>query len=158
MSICQNDWRYLKSIVHKIGAEKIMEFGAGLSTCLMDSIKFVESITSYETNTEWGQKLAAICSDKVHVKTWDGVDIYDKLPQYDLVVVDGPMGKGIGGPGRQHSIRISANCADHVLVHDAARDEERHWAKTYLKPYFKLSGRSGHHESRFEYWVRRKDE
>jgi len=149
--ITQGDWRFIRGIIEKHQVATVLEFGAGLSSKLMAQIA---RVVSYETDEQYAQKIAG-ANGNPEIRIWDGKNL-DLDERFDLVFVDGPAGSGVGGSGREHSMRIAAKCADRIIVHDAARKHEAHWQRVYLKPEFKLIAKSGHHETRCNYWERRK--
>lgn len=154
-SIVQGDWRFIKDIIRKEKIKTVLEFGAGLSSMLI--AQEVEKIVSYETDDEHANLIISKSNGKMDVRLWDGKSKQAEMEHLkaDLIFVDGPSGVGVGGIGREHSIRIASECADRVVVHDAMRKEEWHWQKEFFKPDFKLVSKSGHHETRCNYWVRR---
>lgn len=149
--ITQGDWRFLKNIIYGEDIDTVMEFGAGLSSMLMARIA---DVTSYETDEKHAELIRGMSKNgNPDIRIWDGEKIPDK--KYDMIFVDGPAGIGVGGPGRETSIRIASKLSDRVVIHDAARKEEAHWQRMFLKPDFKLIAKSGHHETRCQYWKRR---
>ena len=153
--IVQGDWRFIKNIIETEGVKAVMEFGAGLSSLLM--AEMVDQVISYETDLDHANKIIAKANGNLYVNLWDGINGHPEMKHLkaDLVFVDGPPGIGVGGIGREHSIKIASQVADRVIIHDAARKEEAHWQRKFLKPNFKLISKSGHHETRCNYWVRR---
>jgi hypothetical protein len=167
-SIQQIDWEFIQIVVGQICPKdrplRILEFGCGLSTLL-----FAErhNVIAFETDPDVKAAVETKrteCKEKfpgtMDIRLWDGFDSDDPalLARYDLVFVDGPTGEVSGGPGRKLAMEIAAMAADHVIVHDAGRDEETMWQNKYLKPHFKLIGRSGNHQIRCHYWRRKAEE
>ena len=74
---------------------------------------------------------------------------------YDLVFVDGPVGEAAGGIGRGASIKMASCYSDKIILHDAGRLAEMHYQAKNLRGKFKLMERSGDHQSRCHYWIRR---
>jgi hypothetical protein len=143
------DWEFIKRIILDNKSEKILEFGSGLSSLLMSEYAKVES---WEKNPEW----AGIVREKnpngnLSIKDWVDDDI--DTDGFDLVFLDGPVGKVNGGPGRETSFKLAQKCKS-IIVHDAGRDEERELQAKYLAPTHKLIKKNGWHQSRAAYWER----
>lgn len=156
-SIGGGDWIFLKGVVQEHNVKNILEFGCGLSSLLLSELAEVES---FEILDEYAQKIIARATEKnrLTVRAWDGTECTPFKDRYDLAFVDGPKGKSAGGIGRQHSIRIAAQCADMVVIHDAGRPDEMQWQQEYLRDGFALTRWSACHQGRCNLWVRRKEE
>lgn len=167
-SIQQIDWEFIERTIGRItpGGEglRILEFGTGLSTLLFAEKHNVVSFEVRAEQKELTEKKRAECgetfSGSMDIRLWDGLDSnYPALREhYDLVFIDGPASETNGGSGRKTATEIAAQAADHIIVHDAGRDEETAWQNKYLKPGFKLISRSGNHQIRCQYWRRRDKE
>lgn len=149
-AITKIDWEIIKKIVEESEAKTILEFGSGLSSLLMSEIT---DVTSYET-LEKHYKLIDFKAkkrenNKLNIVLWDGK--YFKGQKYDLAFVDGPVGIDAGGPGREISMKVAAECCDKIIVHDAQRTDEIRLQEKYLKPNFDLIKSYG----KCNYWVRR---
>jgi len=149
--IIQGDWRFLKRIIKDENIKTVCEFGSGLSSLLLSTIVDVES---WEIDEGWIEKMKRYSDFNTNIKKWDGKD-FPLGNHYDLVFVDGPAGEGVGGPGRSRSMEIASIVSDRVVVHDAGRPMESRWQNKWLKPKFKLISKSGHHQTRCQYWKRR---
>ena len=149
------DWEFMKRIILDEKPNKILEFGSGLSSLLMSEYAEVES---WEKNPDWADMVRDKwrCSNpqsKLSVNNWD--DGAKFTPgAFDLVFIDGPVGKVNGGPGREVSFKIACKCK-RVIVHDAGRIEEQQLQEKYLKPDFKLVKKNGWHQSHSAYWIRK---
>ena len=143
-------------IMEENEVKSVLEFGSGLSSLLMSE---TATVLSFEMNQEHADNvLERVNGNQLSIRIWDGVKPKSVLGRFDLAFVDGPVGVVNGGPGREHSIRLAAEHADRVIVHDAGRREETHWQNQILRPHFKLVGSSGQHHSRCHYWERRRED
>lgn len=148
-AISEVDWDFIKKIIDENKAKTILEFGSGLSSLLMSDLATVDS---FETDTEHARIIKQKGRKKnLNIHMWDGQIC--KLPQekYDLVFVDGPVGKDKGGTGREFSIEIASLCSDKIIIHDAFRQDEQLWQDTHIKPYFNLVEQS----KNCNYWKRK---
>lgn len=128
-AIDPKDWPFIEEVLKKHQIKTVLEFGAGLSTSLF--VKAGVTLTSFETEQEWINKVNDACG--VDVKHWNGRDMNFALDvEYDLAFVDGPA----NGQNREHAMRIAANYAKIVIVHDATREWETKWEEKYLKAGF----------------------
>ena len=167
MSITMKDWRFIQDLLHIIKPRRILEFGTGLSSLLMAE-RF--NVHSFETNPEHAESILEKhrkwCRSQtdggkprpqtLHVFPWDGKNFdVEADGQYDLAFVDGPEGEGLGGIGRQWSMKVASECCRHVIVHDAGREFEEHWQRLYLRGKYRLYSRSAEHTTRCHYWVKR---
>lgn len=154
-AITQKDWAFIKPILLRDNIKTVLEFGAGLSTLLMSEVC---KVVSYEQNVEWAKEIRKKAKKKrnnLEIRLWDGREMKDELPKFDLCFVDAPPSKAGGGIGRQHSMEVASKVADRIIVHDAGRGEEMMWQFIYLRNDFKMIEKNGHHQSRCQYWVRR---
>lgn len=157
-AISQKDWHFIREIVQEVKPKKILEFGAGLSSCLMS--EFAE-VLSFEEDEKYAKDLKKKLTDKnkLKIRIWDGINLNGKLGKerrFDLAFVDGPRGQNGGGIGRQHSMRIASEHADKIIVHDARREDEWSAQEKYLKGKFKLKKINGYHQVCCHYWERMK--
>jgi len=106
----------------------------------------VEHIVSYEVDEDKLNQIKQLANSNVEFRTWDGKEVKETLPQFDLVFVDGPP----GGKNREFSTKIASQFGDVVLVHDAGREFERKWQDKYLKPKYDMVSKGG---NRFYMWV-----
>ena len=152
-AITPADWAFIRRVIKDINPVRILEFGSGLSSLLMSEMALV---LSCETDPEHAHSIQKKAGPRLKIRTWDGSDFL--LPgngRFDLAFVDGPPGERNGGPGRAEAMRAASALCDHIIVHDARREEEARLQEQYLKGEFRLVRRSGYHEACCHYWVRR---
>lgn len=144
------DWPFMEEVIKKNQVKTVLEFGAGLSTVLIAKLlsetnpdTIFSGIQSYETEPEWITKVTAalpkghISDWMAVVKKWDGRSVPDRTAgwdngHYDMAFVDGPA----NGQNREEAVRLAANYAKIVILHDATREYEAQWEEKYLKPGF----------------------
>lgn len=151
-AISQKDWGFIKGIIADLKPKRILEFGSGLSSLLISELA---EVVSYETDKKYAAQIRKKKTEKnnLQIRIWDGANIKQKLEGFDLVFVDGPTGKAAGGIGRQFSIKVASEASDHIILHDAGRDDEELWQQQILKKKrFHLEKRSGYHQIRCHYW------
>jgi ADP-heptose:LPS heptosyltransferase/glycosyltransferase involved in cell wall biosynthesis len=138
-SIWQEDWQLLKKLIDEYKVEKILEFGAGLSTVILNELKV--KVVTYENEQKWADAVKKI-SPKADIHIWDGkyVGLEDT---YDMAFVDGPRAYGSAVFGRQYSIEAASKVADIVVVHDATRPGELLWQETHLRANYELVFKGG---------------
>ena len=138
-SITDRDWKFIQEIIEKYKINTVLEFGAGLSTLLLNSILGRKVIT-YETNINWIKQIKELNED-CDIRRWDGIVFKDNFKkQFDLAFVDGPA----GGENREESIKTASKFAKIVIIHDAGRVPERKWQDKYLKDKFHFESKGGH--------------
>lgn len=138
-SVTDKDWDFIQETIEKYRVEKVLEFGAGLSTLLLNLIMNRKPIT-YETNINWIKKIKDI-NENCDIRKWDGITFRDCFEKsFDLAFVDGPA----GGENREESIKIASKLAKIVIIHDAGRAPERKWQDKYLKNKFHFESKGGH--------------
>ena len=143
--ITDKDWDFIRETILKYEVKTVLEFGAGLSTLLMNDLA---KVTSYETMQPWIDKIKALRPD-ADIKQWDGKVIeVDPLVHFDMAFVDGPA----GGVNREQSTKIASVSADVIIVHDAGRQYEKVWQGMYLQEGFAGPIKGGH---RCHLWVRK---
>jgi ADP-heptose:LPS heptosyltransferase len=143
--ITDRDWEFIKSIVEKNKIKSVLEFGAGLSTLLLNDFGLV--VETYETNEGWIKKIKEL-KPATNIILWDGIS--ENIPEekeYDLAFVDGPA----GGKNREISTKLAAKYAKYVVIHDAHREFEMQWQDKYIKDNFKGPTKGGH---RCHLWVK----
>ena len=125
------DWPFLEEVIKKHQVKTVLEFGAGLSTQLFAEKAGVLT-DSFETEQAWIDKVTKEAPNaKIH--KWNGRDMLGMWPNnYDLAFVDGPA----NGQNREQAVRLAANHANIVIMHDATRTYEAQWEEKYLKPGF----------------------
>lgn len=135
-SVTIRDWEFLKDTIEKNNIKTVLEFGAGLSTLMLNDLGL--KVTTYEDSQGWIDKIKAI-NPNYDVRLWDGktLELTDK---FDFAFVDGPS----GGVNREIATKIASEVANIIVVHDAARKEEMMWQEKYLKGKFRGPGGGGH--------------
>jgi len=134
----------------------VLEFGAGYSTLLLAALSRERAcrgfgIVSIEHDRSWCDthraklKSLGFGVELVHAP----LEAVDGAPRYrsaavelalagrapDVVLVDGPVGSGHGGPGREGSLAQAVELAPRgalILVHDALRGEELRLLRSLL--------------------------
>lgn len=133
-SIYEEDWKFLKEIMDKYSVKSVLEFGAGLSTIILNELGI--KVVTYENDQDWIDATKKL-NNRADIRKWDGQTI-DCTDRFDLIFVDGPRAWGHMVFGRQHSIKIASELSDLVFLHDAIRPGEILWQNTYLKDNFDL--------------------
>lgn len=155
-AIGKNDWDFIKNIIEKEKVKTVLEFGSGLSTLFISEFA---SVDSFDTDLEWAKKIQAKIPEgrNVHFHFWDGKQIeLDKLSKtHDLVFVDGPPVRILGGVGMEASIKIAAEHSDRIIIRNAGMIYEETFQEKYLRKGFDLISRSGWHQARCHYWKRK---
>jgi ADP-heptose:LPS heptosyltransferase len=154
-SLTDKDWAFMKRTILASKATEILEFGAGLSSLLMETIPDVNKIYTFETHDGWIKKIGALSSGKIEISKWDGKDVVfppcaacTEPKHFTFAFVDGPS----GGASREWSTMYAAEHADWVIIHDAGRGSEREWQLRHLVGKFQLTSKGGH---RCHLWKRK---
>lgn len=152
-SIWEDDWKFIQQIINDYSVKSILEFGAGLSTVILNELKL--KVVTYENSQEWLDATKKL-NHKADIRLWDGVNLEANVfeEKFDLAFVDGPRAYGSKIFGRQKSIELASKLADIVVVHDASRPGEMLWQDTYLKENYDFLGKGG----KWEYthlWVKK---
>ena len=134
-SLTEKDWIFMQDVIKKHNVKTILEFGAGLSTLLLNEIA---EVITFETNEGWIKKIKAL-NPKCDIRLWDGKDA-GLINHYDMAFVDGPS----GGLSREFSTKIASELARIVIVHDAGREYERQWQIKYIEKNFEGPNKGGH--------------
>jgi len=145
-AITRPDWEFIEATIDEFKIKTVLEFGAGLSTLLMNEKglktftyeiddKVIEAVKLYLKNPELAE-----------FSTWDRKEIGEH-EKFDMAFVDAPA----GGENREWSTMHCARLADIVLAHDAGRPAEMKWAAKYLEPTFRGPFKGG---SRTHRWQR----
>jgi hypothetical protein len=154
-SITMPDWWFIESVIDKYNIKSVLEFGAGLSTLLLND-KGVE-VTSLETMRWWINKLKEI-SPGINVILWKQKDSPDIKEKYDMCFVDGPMAFGSLGLSefysRETSTRIASERCNYLIIHDAGRKAEKMWQDKYVKDKFD-GPLEGGHKSKCNLWIKK---
>ena len=168
-NISQKDWSFIKIFTDKIKPKRILEFGTGLSSFLLSEIC---EVVSYEIHQEYARlmnvkRLELGEKNNLHIELWNGHTISKDLQThlnvaeaakektFDLVFINGPDEKRIGGVGRDEVIRIASKISNNIIIRDAGMPEEIASQRKYLRGTFKLVRKSGNHLARCHYWERR---
>lgn len=127
MSIVPKDWDLLKSTIEKYGVKSLVEFGAGVSTQLFDSVGV--KVKSFETMPEIISETKRRTSEVVF-ELWDG----KTAPKIsgDMAFIDGPH----GGKNREPAYQAVAESPIPIVAcHDVSRAEDRVWVDKYFKDW-----------------------
>lgn len=144
-SLTERDWEFMQGIIEENNVKTVLEFGAGLSTLLLNDLGL--DVITLEDKPGWIDKIKSI-NPNCNIVQWDGVNVPEDIEinfKFDLAFVDGPA----GGQSREVSTKFASNHSNLVIVHDAGREWERKWQEMYLEPYFYLAARGGH---RCHFW------
>jgi hypothetical protein len=107
-SINEYKWKVLSDTISKYKVKTVLEFGAGLSTILFDSLELL--VDSYETSAEYLDEIRSLCSRRIRIQPWDNVNL-KILSHYDLALVDGIM-------PRANQANLAFNHAKLVAIDD----------------------------------------
>jgi hypothetical protein len=128
-SLTEKDWAYMQEVIAKHKVKTVLEFGAGLSTLLLNEMGLL--VITHETSQPWIDKIKAL-NPACDIRLWDGKSDAPYYLGTDLAFVDGPA----GGRNREISTKLAAAAAKIVIIHDANREFERQWQDKYLKGKF----------------------
>lgn len=147
-SLTERDWVFITETIKKHKVKTVLEFGAGLSTLLLQD--YGMKVVTYETKQGWIDKIKGL-NPNCEIRLWDGVNFSienkDKQkPLYHMAFVDGPA----GDMARAVSTEVASMFANIVIIHDAGREWARKYQEQYLKPYFDGPFKGGH---RCHLWV-----
>ena len=134
-SITKRDFVFLKNVIEAYNVKRVLEFGAGVSTILLNDLGV--AVTTYETDFSYIDRIKKI-NPNLDIRHWDGQTIPDDR-RFDLVFVDGPS----GGNTREPSTRIAVEKASIVVVHDGTRSWETQWQEKYLVGKYQGPGKGG---------------
>lgn len=148
--IREKDWYFIKNIIDDLKPKNLLEFGSGLSTLLFSDNDI--KVESFDEDLEHAKSRvnSRRRKDNVLLREWDGKKCNPKKDIYGLCFVDGPTGKANNGIGRKNSIKYASQYSNHVIIHDAEREDELTWQAKYLSPEFNLI-RSN---DKCAYWMR----
>jgi len=141
-ALTERDWEFMKAVIEQYNVKTILEFGAGLSTLLMNDLGL--DIITFETSQGWIDKIKAL-NPNCEIRQWDGINWDYENVKCDLVFVDGPA----GGINREVSTKVASEMSELVIIHDAGREWERKWQAEYLEDEFYLASKGGH---RCHFW------
>jgi len=136
-ALTERDWEFISGIIDKYKVTSVLEFGAGLSTLLLnDKLKYV---VTYEDKQGWIDKLKKL--KPCNIKLWNGKSTEGFTDEnFDMAFVDGPSGDS----SRELSTRLGSERAKIVVVHDAGREFARKFQEQYLAPTFNGPFKGGH--------------
>ena len=146
-ALTEKDWDFISKTISKYSVKSVLEFGAGLSTLLLQDLGV--KLISYESNQGWIDKIKKL-NPKCNILPWDGLKLENVSPKVllsDMVFVDGPA----GDKPREYSTQMAAEYASYVIVHDAGREWALKYQAQYLAPGFQGPFRGGH---RCYLWIR----
>lgn len=143
-SLLEEDWLFIKDLINKHDVKKVLEFGAGLSTILLnDEVRNPGRqgwVTTYETMNHWIERMhQPHLAPFADIRPWSGKDA--AIDDYfDLAFVDGPAGPY----NRCDAMRLAAEHADIIVVHDGNTPiEKEHMAKNFPADKFEILGKRG---------------
>lgn len=145
-SLTDKDWAFIKRTIDTYKVTEVLEFGAGLSSLLMETIPTVNKIYTFESHDGWIKKINGLSSGKIEITKWDGIKVeFPPCPDckerhFKFAFVDGPS----GGATREWSTKYASEHADVIIIHDAGRNTEREWQIKYLVEKFNLVSKGGH--------------
>lgn len=130
-TITYTDWRLLWQFICERNVRKLVEFGPGLSTEILDRCGI--RITSYETHPSILNRLIEKMPN-VQFNLWDGKQVVN-LNEYDMAFIDGPF----GGENREYSYKSVANSnVRFVACHDSNRKVDKVWVNKYFGNWKKV--------------------
>jgi len=145
--ITEKDWIFIDSVLKNTKISTVLQIGIGITTSLF--LKYCDKIVIYETdkNNELIESYMRVKNaNKFELRFWDGKEIKEELPEFDLAFVDGPP----GGGNREFSTKICAEHAKILLIHDENRKEERMWRDKYVKDRFVMKQKGGNRTAVWE--------
>lgn len=127
-SLDPTDWVVLRDFLKSRNIKRVVEFGAGVSTQLMDRLGM--EVDSYETDEIHLEKVKRLVS-KANIILWNGISPL-VLGMYDLALIDGPS----GGENREPSYKaVAESKVKLVACHDSKRVEDRVWIAKYFSAW-----------------------
>ena len=143
-ALTELDWEFISDAINKYGVRSVLEFGAGLSTLLLNDK--LANVVTYEDKQGWIDKLKKL-KPGINIQLWNGKD-FSNDEQFDMAFVDGPAGDS----GREISTKIASEKCRLVVVHDAGREWARKYQDLYIKDSFDGPIKGGH---RCHLWVKK---
>jgi len=132
MSILEDDWDAIKNFVETNNVKRVVEFGSGISTQLLDKLGI--TVHSFETNPEQVKQLEKKLANTTF-ELWDAKTV--PHIEGDMAFIDGPH----GGKNREPSYRAVAESGiPFVACHDIHRAEDKQWVDKYFSEWEGVSG------------------
>jgi len=127
-AIHDQDWEVLGGFIKKHNIKKVVEFGSGRSTYLMD--KAGVSVVSFETDLQFCKHLMTRLENAL-VVSWDGKEASIPL-NADMIFIDGPK----ESEDRDNSYRIAAaSRCKYIACHDYKRAGETKWREKWMSDW-----------------------
>jgi glycosyltransferase involved in cell wall biosynthesis len=127
-SIDPTDWVVLRDVLKEKNIKKVVEFGSGVSTQLMDRLGI--EVHSYETDPIHLEKIKRLVSKSTFI-LWNGL-YPPSLADYDMALIDGPF----GGENREPSYKAVAESKISIVAcHDYKRKEDKVWIDKYFSKW-----------------------
>jgi len=125
-SLAPTDWVLLRDVLLANKVQKVVEFGAGLSTELMDRLGV--TVCSYETDPIHIARVKRRVK-QAELKLWNGKHTVPIDEDYKVALIDGPL----GGEAREWSYKsVAESKISLVACHDSKRNTDRKWIKKYF--------------------------
>jgi glycosyltransferase involved in cell wall biosynthesis len=122
------DWVVLRDVLKERKIKKVVEFGAGISTQLIERLGI--DVTAYETDEVFREEIKRRVS-KANIVLWNGISPLT-LGDYDLALIDGP----VGGENREPSYKAVAESRIKIVAcHDSKRAADRVWINKYFSTW-----------------------
>lgn len=133
-SLDPTDWVLLRDVLLVNKISKVVEFGAGLSTQLMDRLGV--HVFSYETEPAHKARVMRRVKNAT-IEIWNGLSPLNlKGFGYLLALIDGP----VGGKNREPSYKaVVESDIPIVACHDSKRKEDKVWIKKYFSNWNELA-------------------
>ncbi len=122
-AIHDQDWEVLGDFIKEHKISRVVEFGSGRSTYLMD--KKCDMVVSFETDIRYCERLVGHLNNSMIIM-WDGKEA--ALPiNIDLIFIDGPK------EDRENSYRLaSETTCKYIACHDYKREGETKWRDKWM--------------------------
>lgn len=132
-SIDPSDWVILRDILREKKITNVVEFGAGISTQLID--KECIAVHSYETMPEHLEKVKKLVTNS-KITLWNGMFPPVLDDKYQLALIDGPA----GGESREPAYKsVAESKVPLVACHDSKRKEDKVWIDKYFVGWEKVA-------------------
>ena len=131
-TIDPTDWVVLRDVLKERNIEKVVEFGPGVSTQLMDASGV--KVHSFETDPIFLEYIKRRIKNTTFT-LWNGL-FPPVLEDYQLAFIDGPT----GGENREPSYKAVADSTIKIVAcHDYKRADERRWIAKYFKGWKEIA-------------------